>query len=55
MRQAASRMDDALFVEYWGESVVPENRIVRWLEKADSYARDRKPSDSLFKPTKSMG
>lgn len=28
-------MDDSLFVEYWGESVPPEKRIKRWLEKAD--------------------
>lgn len=33
MREAAAQMDDALFVEYWGESVAPENRIKRWLEK----------------------
>ena len=48
MREAALRMDDALFIEYWGESVTPENRIARWLEKADGHARGWKPSDSLF-------
>ena len=48
MREAAGRMDDALFVEYWEESVAPENRITRWLEKADEYAKDWKPSESLF-------
>lgn len=48
MRQAALEMDDAIFVEYWGESVSPENRITRWLEKADALAKDWKPSDSLF-------
>jgi hypothetical protein len=48
MREAALRMDDALFVEYWGESVAPEKRISRWLEKADEIARDWKPSSSLF-------
>lgn len=48
MREAAARMDDALFVEYWEESVAPENRITRWIEKADEYAKDWKPSDSLF-------
>jgi hypothetical protein len=51
MREAAMRMDDALFVEYWGESVAPERRISRWLEKADEYAKDWKPSESLFLPT----
>jgi hypothetical protein len=48
MREAALRMDDALFVEYWGESVAPEKRIARWLEKADEYAKNWKPSASLF-------
>lgn len=48
MREAALRMDDALFVEYWGESLAPEKRIARWLEKADAFARDWKPSASLF-------
>ena len=48
MREAARTMDDALFVEYWNESVPPENRIKRWIEKADAVASGWKPSDSLF-------
>lgn len=48
MRNAALRMDNALFVEYWGESVPPENRIRRWLEKADELAKGWTPSKSLF-------
>ena len=48
MKRAALEMDDAIFVEYWGESVPPEQRISRWLEKADELARDWKPSESLF-------
>ncbi|MHB8779684.1 MAG: restriction endonuclease, partial [Anaerolineales bacterium] len=48
MLEAASRMDDALFVEYWGESVKPDQRIRRWLEKADTIAKDWKPSKTLF-------
>lgn len=48
MEDAALRMDDALFVEYWGESVPPEERIKRWLEKADVLAKDWIPSKSLF-------
>lgn len=48
MIDAALRMDDALFVEYWGESVEPNQRIRRWLEKADAIAKDWKPSDKLF-------
>jgi hypothetical protein len=45
---AANRLDDALFIEYWGESVPNAERIERWLQKADSYARDWVPSSSLF-------
>lgn len=48
MKDAALRMDDALFVEYWGESVPPELRIKRWLEKADELATGWTPSKSLF-------
>ncbi len=48
MRKAASEMEDAIFVEYWGESVVPEKRITRWLEMADELASDWIPSKSLF-------
>jgi len=45
---AASRLEDALFIEYWGQSVPPAKRISKWLEMADSYARDWVPSASLF-------
>ena len=48
LRKAAVEMDDALFVEYWGESVKPESRIRKWLEKADAIAKGWKPSFSLF-------
>jgi len=48
MVAASLRMEDALFVEYWGESVEPEKRIHRWLEKADAIARDWVPSRRLF-------
>ncbi len=48
MREASLRMDDALFVEYWGESVAPEKRINRWLVKADEVAQGWIPSKSLF-------
>lgn len=49
MRQAAARLDDALFVEYWGESVQPERRISKWLSRADELAKDWRPSAVLFK------
>jgi hypothetical protein len=48
MVEASLQMEDALFMEYWGESVQPEQRISRWLEKADAIARDWIPSKSLF-------
>jgi len=48
MREAAATLDDQLFVEYWGESVQPEQRIHQWLIRADSYARSWKPSEELF-------
>lgn len=48
MIDAAYRLEDALFVEYWGESVPPEQRIAKWLEKADKFATDWVPSESLF-------
>lgn len=48
MVKAAMEMDDALFVEYWGETVKPEERIRKWLEKADAITVGWIPSQSLF-------
>lgn len=48
LSEAALRMEDALFVEYWGESVPPERRIARWLELADRHAVGWVPSKLLF-------
>lgn len=48
IREAAARMAPALFGEYWGVAVPPEERISEWLRRADGYARDWKPSESLF-------
>ena len=48
MKNAALTMDDALFIEYWGENVAPKNRIEWWLKKADELATDWTPSESLF-------
>jgi hypothetical protein len=48
MREAAAHLDDALFVEYWGEPVRPEERIAKWLSRADELARDWRPSEVLF-------
>ena len=49
MLDAAQQMDAALFLEYWRESVPPDERIPRWLDLADRYARDWVPSQVLFK------
>ncbi len=51
MIDAAQRLDDALFVEYWGESCPANKRIGRWLALADRYAEGAgwKPSTELFK------
>lgn len=50
MRDAASYLDDQLFVEYWGYSCAPSDRIDEWLRQADKLATDWIPSDSLFLP-----
>lgn len=49
MVDAACRLPDVLFQEYWGESVPPDRRIARWLEKADSLAEGWTPSLILFR------
>jgi len=49
MVEAAERLDDSLFEEYWGEKVPKDGRIAKWLEKADEIAVGWKPSDVLFK------
>lgn len=48
MKDAAHRLDDALFQEYWGQSVSPSSRIREWLRRADEFARDWRPSEHLF-------
>ena len=50
--KAAAEMEDALFVEYWGESVKPKDRIRKWLKKADGIATGWIPSQVLFKRKK---
>jgi hypothetical protein len=47
MRTAAATLEDALFVEYWKESVPPERRIKEWLKRADKLAVG--PSEVLFR------
>ena len=48
IEEAALRMDDELFFEYWGEHVAPNMRIRRWLEFADEMTNEWKPSECLF-------
>lgn len=49
MVDAALRMEDGLFVEYWGESVPPNERIAKWLVLADNFATGWVPSQVLFR------
>jgi hypothetical protein len=48
IRDAANRLSDDLFVEYWGYSVNKDLRIKEWLKLADSLATDWVPSNHLF-------
>lgn len=55
MKKAAGYLEKSLFIEYWGEdkcSTVdldnPDDIIKEWLEQADSYAKEWKPSEFLF-------
>ena len=48
MREAASYLDDQLFVEYWGHSCAPSDRIDEWLKLADELATGWTPSNDLF-------
>lgn len=48
MVAAAGYLENALFVEYWGEGCKPENRIAEWLKRADSFAKEWRPSEELF-------
>jgi len=54
--KAADRMDIALFQEYWGVPVPPEERIKEWLRRADQCAgKAWKPSEVLFGGRYSQG
>src|SRR3989338_9616970 len=48
MLAAAERLEDAVFVEYWGKGVPQKERIAEWLKKAESLAPGWGPSKSLF-------
>jgi len=48
MKAAAAALPDALFKEYWEESVPPEKRIQKWLKRADALAKGWTPSKELF-------
>lgn len=49
IRAAAARLDDALFVEYWGESCPPAKRVERWFELIDRARPADPPSKRLGK------
>ncbi|RRR74776.1 MAG: restriction endonuclease [Candidatus Viridilinea halotolerans] len=48
MYDAAMRLEDALFVEYWGAIYPANERIKIWLRMADLYAQGWIPSQVLF-------
>lgn len=48
MRDAAKRLDDVLFEEYWGVVCPTDERISEWLRRADDYASGWVPSENLF-------
>ena len=48
IRKAAAELDDALFVEYWGESCTRENRMTRWFELVDAARPTDPPSLHLL-------
>ena len=48
MIRAAREMDDALFVEYWGERVPRGRRLSEWVKRADMFASGWIPSKTLF-------
>lgn len=49
MKNASDQLENALFVEYWGESVPRAKRIKEWLRRADGFAKGWKPSKILFR------
>lgn len=48
MYDAAMRLEDDLFVEYWGQSYSLDQRIIIWLQMADIHAKGWVPSKVLF-------
>ncbi len=48
MRDAAYRLENGLFVEYWGTGCNPDDRLSEWLRRADRFAKDWVPSEHLF-------
>ena len=55
MVDAADRLDDALFLEYWGTTCPPKERLSYWLMKANRYAEGWTPSELLFRNRNSSG
>lgn len=52
MYDAAMRLEDDLFTEYWGQVYPKEKRIRVWLQMADIHAKDWTPSKVLFQEYK---
>ncbi len=55
MGNAAARLDERLFEEYWGFPCSPSERITEWLRLADREATDWTPSEELFKGKRKPG
>lgn len=51
MIAAAQYLETALFAEYWGREVQPNDRIEEWLKMADVYAKVANPS---WTPSKAL-
>lgn len=48
IRRAALNLEDALFLEYWGVCPAPEDKLLEWLRRADSFSQGWTPSEYLF-------
>lgn len=48
MRTVAAYLESDLIMEYWDTDFIPEDRIAEWLRRADKFASDWIPSETLF-------
>lgn len=55
MLDSIQTLDEELFCEYWGESYPVGERLNEWLRRADRYAQEWIPSQSLFMDSSGAG